>query len=324
MSADVSDDTPPPSGAVDAGAPPRHDVPRGGRSGFVVLDGRQVHYLEWGRPSSPPVVCLHGGGQTAYMFEDLGARLRERYWLVAPDLPGHGDSDLIEGTATAHAAFAAGLVPLFDDLGIRRAALVGASLGGMTAITFADLHPDVVASISLIDVGHKLEAEGVRKIVDFMTAHESFASLEEAAEAISEYLPQRRAVRPASLTRNLRQRADGRWEWKHQVGRRMRERQEAEGDLTHPADRLDEVMAGVDEAAARLVCPVQVLRGEHSDVLSSRGAEEVAALIPDARLEVVERAGHLATGDNPHSTVGRIETFLAEVWPGSPEPPRSG
>ena len=44
----------------------------------------------------------------------------------------------------------------------------------------------------LIDVGHKLEPEGVRRIVDFMTAHESFATVEEAAEAISEYLPQRK------------------------------------------------------------------------------------------------------------------------------------
>lgn len=300
---------------ADTGAPPRHDVPKGGRSGFVVLGGRQVHHLEWGRPSSPPVVCLHGGGQTAYMYEELGAALRDRYWLVAPDLPGHGDSDVVDGTVTSHEAFARGLQPFLDEMGIERAAFVGASLGGMTAIMYADLRPDVVANISLIDVGHKLEPEGVRKIVDFMTAHESFASLEEAAEAIAEYLPQRRAPRPASLTRNLRQRADGRWEWKHQVGRRMREVRAETGDHTHPADRLDEVMAGVDEAAARLTCPVLVLRGEHSDVLSSQGAEEVAALIPDARLVVVEKAGHLAAGDNPHSTVGRVEAFLSEVWP---------
>ncbi len=303
---------------LEPGAPPRHDVPRGGRSGFVVLDGRQVHYLEWGRPASPPVVCLHGGGQTAYMYEELGAALRDRYWVVAPDLPGHGDSDASGASAIAHVAIAEALQPFIDDLGIGRAAFVGASLGGMASIIYADLHPDAVANIALIDVGHKLEAEGVRKIVDFMTAHESFESLEAAAEAIGEYLPQRRAPRPASLTRNLRQRPDGRWEWKHQVGRRMRELREATGEDAHPADRLDEVMAGVDAAAARLACPVLVLRGEHSDVLSSSGAEEVAALIPDARLVVVEKAGHLAAGDNPDSTVGRIEAFLAEVWPVDP------
>ena len=55
---------------------PRHDIPTAGRSGFVLVDERQVHYLEWGRSGSPPVVCLHGGGQTAYMWEGLRRRPR--------------------------------------------------------------------------------------------------------------------------------------------------------------------------------------------------------------------------------------------------------
>jgi len=45
---------------------PRHDVPSDGRSGFVIVEERQVHYLEWGNRGQPPVLCLHGGGQTAY------------------------------------------------------------------------------------------------------------------------------------------------------------------------------------------------------------------------------------------------------------------
>ena len=49
--------------------PPRHDVPQGGHSAFTVVAGLQVHYLWWGRRDAPPVMCLHGGGQTAYMFE---------------------------------------------------------------------------------------------------------------------------------------------------------------------------------------------------------------------------------------------------------------
>ena len=53
---------------------PRHDVPVGGRSGFTVIDGRQVHYLEWGAVRAPSVLCLHGGGQTAEIIPD--SRLR--------------------------------------------------------------------------------------------------------------------------------------------------------------------------------------------------------------------------------------------------------
>src|SRR5204863_10090913 len=102
-----------------------------------------------------------------------------------------------------------------------RAALVGASLGGMTSITVAATTPDLVGAVVLIDVGHRLEEEGVRKIITFMRAHESFASLEDAASEIAGYLPHRRQVRPESLTRNLRQRDDGRWVWKHAMGQRL-------------------------------------------------------------------------------------------------------
>ncbi|CAN5515231.1 alpha/beta hydrolase [soil metagenome] len=288
---------------------PRHDVPRGGRSGFVVIDGRQVHYLQWGRAGAGPVLCLHGGGQTAYMFEELGAHLRDRYHVVAPDLPSHGDSDDV-GTDFGPSAIATTIAPLLADFGLERAAFVGASLGGMVSIHVGAEHPELMSSLTLIDVGHRLEPEGVRRIIDFMAAHESFASLEEAADQIADHLPERKAVRPESLSRNLRRREDGRWIWKHGFGRRFRAR---DADEPHPADDLDQFLSGVEERARRLRCPVLILRGAQSDVLSDDGAEAVAALIPDARLQTVENAGHLAVGDNPHSTVALIDAFLTEL-----------
>jgi pimeloyl-ACP methyl ester carboxylesterase len=302
---------------------PRHDIPKGGRSGFVMNGLQQVHYLEWGRADAPVVLCLHGGGQTAYMYEALGAALADRAHVLAPDLPAHGDSDPLpreavvevsSGVYPMHELFAATMPGLLDEFGLGRAVVVGASLGGMTAVHLgAEVAPERVAAIALIDVGHKLEPEGVRKIVDFMTAHESFASLEEAAAFIGEYLPQRRNPNPASLTRNLRQRPDGRWEWKHGVGRQVRERQEAGLEAQHPADHIDEVTAGLGESAAKLACPVLLLRGEVSDVLSEDGADDLINIIPHARMEVVEKAGHLAAGDNSHSTVALVTTFLDEL-----------
>ena len=73
------------------------------------------------------------------------------------------------------------------------------------------------------------------------------------------------------------------------------------------------VLDGLAQDAAGLGCPVLVLRGATSDVLSDEGAEEVAALIPDARLATVVNAGHLAAGDNPESTVGLVASFLDEL-----------
>ncbi len=283
---------------------PRHDVPTGGRSGFAVVDDRQVHYLEWGHRGLPPLLCLHGGGQTAYMFEELGAALGGRNHVLAIDLPSHGDSDPLPDEAwTRH----------MSAFGFDRAAIVGASLGGITAMTLAARRPELVAGIVLIDIGHRVEPEGVRRIVEFLSAHESFASLDEAAAEIAKYLPFRKSFRPESLTRNLRQRADGRWIWKHSMGRRFRDQRAATG--IDPGDMADAnaLMEGLDTDAASLQCPVLVLRGDKSDVLSDAGAEEVAALIPDARLARVRNAGHLTAGDNPDSVAGLVTSFLDDL-----------
>jgi pimeloyl-ACP methyl ester carboxylesterase len=300
--------------------PPRHDIPAGGRSGFVLLDDRQVHYLEWGRRNAPPVVCLHGGGQTAYMWEDLGAALAPTHYVLAPDLPGHGDSDVdlaVAGTATGldRRALADGVEAVMDAFGVDEAVLVGASLGGITSLTLAAASPTRAAAIALIDIGHRLEDEGVKRIVDFMTRHESFGSLEEAAEAVAEYLPNRKGpTSPERLRRNLRQRSDGRWVWKHAIGRRLRAATDAGGHV--PAVQpggWQALVAGMDAEIAALECPVLVLRGKQSDVLSDEGAREVAELIPNARLAEISSAGHHAAGDNPQSTIDLVQEFLAEL-----------
>jgi pimeloyl-ACP methyl ester carboxylesterase len=290
-------------------AVPRHDVPLGGRSGFAVVDGRQVHYLEWGHVRAANVLCLHGGGQTAYMYEELGSALRATHHLLAPDLPNHGDSDPLLDGGWGREHLAATIPPLLDEFGLPRAVLVGASLGGLTSISFAAQHPDRLVGIVLIDIGHRLEDEGVKKIMDFMRAHESFGSLEEAADFIAGYLPYRKSFRPENLKRNLRQRADGRWIWKHGMGRRWQQQLETTGT------ELDwkSIMTGVAEDAAGIEAPVLLLRGGASDVLSGDAAEELTGILRHGRLETVERAGHLAAGDNPHSTVSLVKGFLGEL-----------
>jgi pimeloyl-ACP methyl ester carboxylesterase len=299
--------------------PPRHDVPVGGHSGFTMVDDRQVHYLSWGRRNAKPVVCLHGGAQTAYMWEELGAALGDHYFVLAPDLPGHGDSDLdlsIAGTTSGldRRRLAEGVEEVLDHFGIDDAVFVGASLGGITSLTVASQSPTRVSGIVLVDIGHRLEDDGVQRIVEFMTKHESFASLEEAAVAVGEYLPHRKSPSsPERLRRNLRQRADGRWEWKHALGRQLRDATATGERPAFSGGGWRDLVAGMDAELTRLSCPVLVLRGEQSDVLSGEGAEEATQLIPNARLATISSAGHHAAGDNPATTVTLVATFLTDI-----------
>jgi pimeloyl-ACP methyl ester carboxylesterase len=292
--------------------PPRHDVPAGGRSGFVRLGHRQVHYLEWGHAGRPAVVCLHGGGQTAYMFEGLGAALAGRYHVLAWDAADHGDSDpFSDGPADDSPldrhALAADAGPLCAEFGIDRAVFVGASMGGVVSVTAAARWPELVGGIVLVDVGHRLETAGVARIAAFLSEHESFADLDEAAAAIATYLPGR-TVAIGRLTRNLRQRPDGRWVWKHGLGRRIRARGLVDGDRGAAA-----VVAGLDDDLRSFRRPALVLRGATSDVLSEAGADELVELLPDARYARIQGAGHLAAGDNPESFVGLVARFLDDI-----------
>ena len=131
------------------GQVPRHDIPLGGRSGFALVEDRQVHYLEWGGGARPGVLALHGGGQTAYMYEALGLALADRAHVVAPDLPAHGDSDPLPDTAAGapgeewdgvpwpmHRAFAVTMAPLLDAFELGRV-LVAVSYTHLTLPTKA-------------------------------------------------------------------------------------------------------------------------------------------------------------------------------------------
>jgi len=147
---------------------------------------------------------------------------------------------------------------------------------------------------------------GVQRIAAFLSEHESFADLDEAAAAIAGYLPGR-TVTQGRLTRNLRQRADGRWVWKHGLGRRIRARGVVD------VDQAAAVVAGLDDDLRHLDRPALVLRGAASDVLSEAGADELVELLPDARYARIAGAGHLAAGDNPESFVNLVARFLDEI-----------
>ena len=171
----------------------------------------------------PPVLLLHGGGQTRHAWKktgDLIARLGRTAYAV--DQRGHGDSEWVADGAYQYTDFAADARVLADTLAERsgvRPAVVGASLGGMAALLAEGgrpKHGTMFSALVLVDITPRVDLEGVAKIQAFMRAHsrEGFGSIAEAADAVAAYLPHR--PRPRShegLKKNLRLHPDGRWRW---------------------------------------------------------------------------------------------------------------
>jgi pimeloyl-ACP methyl ester carboxylesterase len=260
----------------------------------------------WGEDGQV-VVLLHGGGQTRHSWKQTAERLAEQgYTAVALDARGHGDSDWHPAQDYSLDGFVSDLVAYARGLE-EPPVLVGASLGGITSLLTAAENPGLVRALVLVDVVVRLESAGVTRIQEFMIAHAGgFGSLDEAAAAVAAYNPHRRAPSStAGLTKNLRQRSDGRWYW-HWDPTFIRI-----GDEPQRHTEPDRLRA----AAAQLDIPLLIVRGIESDVVSDEGLRDMLELVPHAEVVHVKAAGHMVAGDDNDVFADRLEEFLDRVNP---------
>ena len=168
--------------------------------------------------SGPPVLLMHGGGQTRHAWGGAGAVFADAgYRAVSIDLRGHSDSDWSPDGDYALERFAADIIAIARSFE-QPPALVGASLGGIASLLAlqATVHDTALATcLVLVDVAPRIEEHGRVRIQEFMRSGMSgFDTLEDAADAIAAYNPHRPRPRDLSgLRKNLRERGDGRWYW---------------------------------------------------------------------------------------------------------------
>ncbi len=124
----------------------------------IERDAVRLHYETIGDPAHPPVVLLHGFTSDLRMWHPVARFLAESYYLVIPDLRGHGQSASPEGLDAYHMAeYAADLEALVNELHLDLFALVGCSFGGMVAMHFAVDHPGRIAALVLSDTSPAYE-----------------------------------------------------------------------------------------------------------------------------------------------------------------------
>jgi pimeloyl-ACP methyl ester carboxylesterase len=112
------------------------------------IDGVQLHYLTAGK--GPPVLLLHGYGETSLMWKPLLPMLAERFMVIAPDLPGIGDSAIPESGLDMQTA-AIRMHALARSLGVEKARVVGHDIGLMVAYAYAALFPTEVEKLVVMD-----------------------------------------------------------------------------------------------------------------------------------------------------------------------------
>ena len=119
------------------------------RDAFITLDGLRFHYREWGSPTAPPLVLLHAFLQHARTWDTVARAFAADFRVLALDMRGFGESG---HTNDYHEQRYVGDVAAFvTTLGLNRCALVGFSLGAMTACGYAAAHPQRVERLVLFE-----------------------------------------------------------------------------------------------------------------------------------------------------------------------------
>ena len=266
------------------------------------VNGLRVHYLDWGNPGAPPVVCVHGYTSSAQAFNALARRFHDRCHFVALDVRGHGASAWSPAGAYQYRDQVGDLAAVVDKLGLSRFTLIGTSMGGIIAMAYAGTHPDRLTHLVINDIGPDVEV-GSQRITQMVGSRpDEFGTLDDA-------MAYRRQMSPIVAGRALddqrelalgvlRQRPDGRWIWKMDPA--YIEQRVKIGPPARPA---------LWPALQRVTCPTLVVWGSDSDVLSEAQDRRMVDTLADGELVTVSGVGHAPTLVEP-VVVTALERFL--------------
>ncbi len=287
----------------------------GPTSHYFVSQRLRLHYVDWGNPTAPTLVLVHGNRDHARSWDWVARALRLDWHVVAPDLRGHGDSDWVQGGPYAIADNVLDLANLIDAVGAETVTLVGHSLGGSVTVMYSGVYPERVRKlVSIEGLGpppamvermrarppHERMRDWVRQMRDLSGRQpRRYPSLEAAAKRMREensFLSEAQALHLTAHGVNRNE--DGSYSWKFDNYTR-----------NFAPYRFD-----VDDMRTlwkRVTCPVLLMRGADSWA-SDPVADGRAAVFDDARSVTIPNAGHWVHHDQLDRFLAEVGTFLAE------------
>lgn len=256
-----------------------------------------------GNPDNPAVIFMHGGGQTRASWGDAANTLvHSGYYVISLDLRGHGDSGWpAAGGGYALDDFIGDLLEVTSTL-TEPPTLVGASLGGVTALAaIGESRTPVANALVLVDVVPRIDPDGAAHIGRFMSSNKNgFSTVEEAADAVAAYLPHRPRPKDVSgLQKNLRTGTDGRlyWHWDPNFLARANDK---------PLADYGRLMA----AARNVRVPTLLVRGASSEIVTNEAAREFLDCLPTAEFVEIAGARHMVAGDKNNAFNAAVFDFL--------------
>lgn len=257
-------------------------------------DGRQLSGLLWGgidtdSNTSPHVVYLHGGAQNAHTWDTVIVALRDVPALCI-DLPGHGHSEWRSDSKYSPVDMAEDVASMMDEYAPQAELVVGMSLGGLTANCLAATFPWLVRNLMVVDVTPGVDRQKAEDIHRFIDGPQTFESFNELLERTIAFNPTRTE---SSLRRGILHNAhrsnDGTWQWRY----------DRSGLAGGDQDAFNSVHSQLWELVSDVTSHYHLVQGALSPVVDDADIQQLLSLQQDARVTVVEDAGHSIQGDKP-------------------------
>ena len=271
------------------------EVPKPGQ--VIALDGYGVHYVDQGE--GPAVVLIHGFGGSTYSYRHQIPAFSRDHRVIAVDLKGFGYSERRADAGLSATDQVRMLKRLLDRLGVAHAAFVGHSMGGAVVQRFAATYPEAVDALVL--------AGSVRPVAR--------ARLWLPAPLVRPFAP---AIATLTASRILKLSFHDRTKLDDAVRdaylRPLRLRGSLDGLLAMMRDHRRDAPA--DLSKARM--PVLLLWGSDDRLVPLHAAQEIRRDLPQARLVVIEGAGHMLFEERPDACNQAIEDFLRDALAAQP------
>jgi len=242
---------------------------------FFEHDGLRFRYLEWGNPNAEPILLLHGFSSTATAWSRVGEALAGEYHVVALDQRGHGQTEWDAQERYTDAQYAQDAKALVQHLGLGQFTLVGHSMGGAIAFTYASTNPHDLKRLVIEDSAPMPPGRAPSEV----QAH--FASRDE----VEQYVRTSNPTMPEGAVQQrvdvyFRARPDGTWGYRADVVgvRKGRRAQDPDALWAH---------------VRNVQCPTLVIRaGAEPPQVSQETAERLTRENPRIEVVTVPGAGH--------------------------------
>ena len=254
----------------------------------------RMAYKEWGDPDNPKVlVCVHGVTRVSDDFDALAAAMSDRYRVICPDVVGRGRSSWLKNPSYyAVPQYVSDMVTLVARLDVPQVDWFGTSMGALIGMGLASLPDSPVRKMLMNDVGPTLNFDALSRIGDYIGQDLRFDTYEQGRDyirTISAPFGPHSDEEWDKLARDvLRQAEDGRWRRHYDLALALPFK-----GMT--VDNAKQGEAALWAAYDAIRCPVLLVRGGESDLLSRETARQMSERGPRAKVVELPGIGHAPT-----------------------------